>query len=159
MPLFRKVLIANRGEIAVRIIRTCRAMEIPTVAVFSEADRSARHVVEADEAHFIGPAEALRSYLSIGALLDAARRSGAEAVHPGYGFLSQNADFADAVVEAGLVFIGPPGDVHRRMGDKRQARRLMAQAGVPVLPGYDGAGIRANGDTFVHLYFKPEIKV
>jgi len=138
VPLFRKVLIANRGEIAVRIIRTCRAMGIPTVAVFSEADRSARHVVEAEEALPIGPAEALRSYLSIDALIDAARRSGAEAVHPGYGFLSQSADFADAVREAGLVFVGPPGDVHRRMGDKRGARRLMASAGVPVVPGYDG---------------------
>ena len=138
MPLFRKVLIANRGEIAVRIIRTCRAMGIPTVAVFSEADRSARHVVEADEAFPIGPAEAIRSYLSIDALIDAARQSGAEAVHPGYGFLSQNGDFADAVRDAGLVFVGPPGDVHRRMGDKRGARRLMADAGVPVLPGYGG---------------------
>ena len=138
MPLFRKVLIANRGEIAVRIIRTCRAMGIPTVAVFSEADRSARHVVEADEGFAIGPAEALRSYLSIDALIDAARRSGAEAVHPGYGFLSQSADFADAVRDAGLVFVGPPGDVHRRMGDKGEARRLMASVGVPVLPGYDG---------------------
>ncbi|MEE8218323.1 MAG: biotin carboxylase N-terminal domain-containing protein [Vicinamibacteria bacterium] len=138
MPLFRKVLIANRGEIAVRIIRTCRAMGIPTVAVFSEADRSARHVVEADEAFPIGPAEAIRSYLSIDALIDAARQSGAEAVHPGYGFLSQNGDFADAVRDAGLVFVGPPGDVHRRMGDKRGARRHMADAGVPVLPGYGG---------------------
>jgi 3-methylcrotonyl-CoA carboxylase alpha subunit len=138
VPLFRKVLIANRGEIAVRIIRTCRAMGIPTVAVFSEADRSARHVVEANEGFAIGPAEALRSYLSIDALIDAARRSGAEAVHPGYGFLSQSADFADAVRDAGLVFVGPPGDVHRRMGDKGEARRLMASVGVPVLPGYDG---------------------
>ena len=113
-------------------------MGIPTVAVFSEADRSARHVREADEAEAIGPAEALRSYLSIDALIDAARRSGAQAVHPGYGFLSEKGDFADAVRDAGLVFVGPPGDVHRRMGDKKGARRLMAAAGVPVLPGYDG---------------------
>jgi 3-methylcrotonyl-CoA carboxylase alpha subunit len=138
VPLFRKVLVANRGEIAVRIVRTCRAMGIPTVAVFSEADRTARHVREADEAVAIGPAEALRSYLSIDALIDAARRSGADAVHPGYGFLSEKGDFADAVRDAGLVFVGPPGDVHRRMGDKKGARRLMAAAGVPVLPGYDG---------------------
>jgi 3-methylcrotonyl-CoA carboxylase alpha subunit len=138
VPLFRKVLVANRGEIAVRIVRTCRAMGIPTVTVFSEADRSARHVREANEAVAIGPAEALRSYLSIDALIDAARRSGADAVHPGYGFLSEKGDFADAVHDAGLVFVGPPGDVHRRMGDKKGARRLMAAAGVPVVPGYDG---------------------
>jgi acetyl-CoA carboxylase biotin carboxylase subunit len=137
-PLFRKVLVANRGEIAVRIMRTCRVMGLPTVAVFSEVDRAARHVREADEAVSIGPAEASRSYLSIDALVDAARRTKADAVHPGYGFLSQNGDFADAVRDAGLTFVGPPGDVHRRMGDKRAARRLMAKAGVPVLPGYDG---------------------
>ena len=93
-------------------------MGIPTVAVFSEADRGARHVAEADEAVAIGPAEALQSYLSIDALIDAARRSGADAVHPGYGFLSEKGGFADAVRDAGLTFVGPPGDVHRRMGDK-----------------------------------------
>jgi 3-methylcrotonyl-CoA carboxylase alpha subunit len=138
VPPFGKVLIANRGEIAVRIARTCRAMGIPTVAVFSEADQRARHVREADEAVAIGPPAALESYLSIDALLGAARDTGAEAVHPGYGFLSQNGDFADAVRDAGLVFVGPPGDVHRRMGDKKGARRLMAAAGVAVVPGYDG---------------------
>ncbi|HLE61322.1 MAG TPA: biotin carboxylase N-terminal domain-containing protein, partial [Thermoanaerobaculaceae bacterium] len=139
MGLFRKVLIANRGEVAVRVARTCRAMGIPTVAVYSEADHGARHVREADEAVGIGPPEAARSYLSIEAILRAARETGAEAIHPGYGFLSQNGDFADAVRDAGLVFVGPPGDVHRKMGDKSGARRLMAAAGVPVLPGYDGA--------------------
>jgi 3-methylcrotonyl-CoA carboxylase alpha subunit len=138
VPPFGKVLIANRGEIAVRIARTCRAMGIPTVAVFSEADRRARHVREADEAVAIGPSEARQSYLSIDAVLKAARDTRAEAVHPGYGFLSQNGDFADAVRDAGLVFVGPPGGVHRRMGDKKAARRLMAEAGVAVIPGYDG---------------------
>ena len=138
MALFGKLLIANRGEIAVRIFRTCRALGIRTVAVYSEADRGARHVREADEAVAIGPAEALRSYLSIDRILDAARESAADAIHPGYGFLSQNGDFADAVAAAGVVFVGPPGAVHRLMGDKQAARRRMAAAGVPVLPGYDG---------------------
>ncbi len=138
MSPFRKVLIANRGEIAVRVARTCRVMGLPTVAVFSEADRDALHVRAADEAVPIGPAEAARSYLSADAILEAARRTEADAVHPGYGFLSQSADFADAVAAAGLVFIGPPGPVHRRMGDKQGARRLMAASGVPVVPGYDG---------------------
>ena len=138
MSLFGKILIANRGEIAVRVARTCRAMGIPTVAVYSDVDREALHVREADEAVAIGPAEAARSYLDIGALLAAARKTGADAVHPGYGFLSQNGDFADAVAKAGLTFIGPPGPVHRAMGDKKGARRLMAAAGVPVVPGYEG---------------------
>ena len=115
MPPFRKVLIANRGEIAVRVIRTCRALGLPTVAVFSDADRGARHVGEADEAVGIGPAEALRSYLSIDALLEAARSSGADAVHPGYGFLAENPDFADRCAEAGLAFIGPPAEAIRKM--------------------------------------------
>jgi acetyl-CoA carboxylase biotin carboxylase subunit len=137
-PLFRKVLVANRGEIAVRVMRTCRELGIATVAVYSDADRGARHVREADEAVLIGPAEAIRSYLSIDALLKAAHETKAEAIHPGYGFLSQNGDFADAVEAAGLVFVGPPGAVHRLMGDKQAARRRMAAAAVPVLPGYDG---------------------
>jgi 3-methylcrotonyl-CoA carboxylase alpha subunit len=135
---FRKVLIANRGEIAVRIARTCRVMGIRTVAVYSEADRGALHARECDEAVAIGPAEASHSYLSFDAVLAAAARTQADAIHPGYGFLSQNGAFADAVRDAGLVFVGPPGDVHRRMGDKKGARRLMAAAGVPVVPGYDG---------------------
>jgi 3-methylcrotonyl-CoA carboxylase alpha subunit len=138
VPAIRKLLVANRGEIAVRVVRTCRVLGIPTVAVYSEADRGARHVREADEAFCIGPAEALLSYLSIDRILEAARATGADAVHPGYGFLSQSGDFADAVRDAGLVFVGPPGDVHRLMGDKRAARRLMSKAGVPVVAGYDG---------------------
>jgi 3-methylcrotonyl-CoA carboxylase alpha subunit len=134
----KKVLIANRGEIAVRVARTCRVMGIATAAVYSEADAGALHTRVADEAVPIGPAEAARSYLDIDAILAAARRAGADAIHPGYGFLSQNGDFADAVADAGLTFIGPPGHVHRTMGDKKGARRLMAAAGVPVVPGYDG---------------------
>jgi 3-methylcrotonyl-CoA carboxylase alpha subunit len=137
-PLFRKLLIANRGEIAVRVARTARAMGIPTVAVYSEADRGALHARVADEAVPIGPPEAARSYLSIDALLQAARDTGADAVHPGYGFLSQSGDFAEAVAGAGLTFVGPPAAVHRAMGDKKSARRMMAAAGVPVVPGYDG---------------------
>jgi 3-methylcrotonyl-CoA carboxylase alpha subunit len=135
---FTKILIANRGEIAVRIARTCRAMGIRTVAVYSEADREALHVREADEAVLIGPPEAERSYLNIEAVVHAATSRGCQGLHPGYGFLSQNGDFADAVAAAGIGFIGPPGRVHRAMGDKRAARQMMAAAGVPVLPGYDG---------------------
>jgi len=138
MALFRKLLIANRGEIAVRVARTCRTLGIRSVAVYSEADAGALHTRLCDEAYPIGPPEARQSYLNVEALLQAARAAGADAIHPGYGFLSQNGDFADAVAAAGLTFIGPPGDVHRRMGDKQAARRLMTEAGVPVVPGYEG---------------------
>jgi len=136
--MFRKVLIANRGEIAVRIARTLRAMGIGVVAVYSEADRTALHVQVADEAYCIGPAPALESYLNIPAVLDAAKQSGAEAIHPGYGFLSENAAFAQAVADARLVFIGPPAEAIRTMGDKAGAKRLMEAAGVPTVPGYTG---------------------
>ncbi len=135
---FGKILIANRGEIAVRVARTCRVMGIGTAAVYSEADRGAYHTYACDEAHLIGPAESARSYLDIERIVRTAVRAGCEAVHPGYGFLSQRGDFADACAAAGLAFIGPAGDVHRRMGDKKGARRLMRAAGVPVVPGYDG---------------------
>jgi 3-methylcrotonyl-CoA carboxylase alpha subunit len=137
-PPFRKILIANRGEIAVRIARTCRVMGIPTVGVYSEADRRSLHVRATDEAALIGPAESRESYLDIERILDAARRTGADAIHPGYGFLSQNGDFADRTLAAGIAFIGPPGSVHREMGDKSGARKTMARAGVAVVPGYDG---------------------
>ena len=136
--MFDKILIANRGEIAVRIIRACRELGIGSVAVYSEADWNALHVLLADEAYLIGPASATESYLRIEALIKAARRSGAQAVHPGFGFLSENADFAEACGEAGLVFIGPPADAIRLMGDKIAAKRLVEQAGVPTVSGYHG---------------------
>ena len=135
----RKVLVANRGEIARRIIRGCRRLGVATVAVYSEADAGAPHVVDADEAVAIGPAPARASYLSIDAVLDAARRVGADAIHPGYGFLSENWRFAQACRDADLTFVGPPTDAIRLMGDKIEARRLMAAAGVPVLPGSEGS--------------------
>ncbi|MEN4957546.1 acetyl/propionyl/methylcrotonyl-CoA carboxylase subunit alpha [Stenotrophomonas indicatrix] len=136
--MFSKVLIANRGEIACRVIATCRRLGIATVAVYSDADRNARHVRLADEAIHIGPAAARESYLRSDAILDAACRSGAQAIHPGYGFLSENADFADACVAAGIAFIGPPASAIRAMGDKSAAKALMAKAGVPLTPGYHG---------------------
>ncbi|MCW5636867.1 MAG: carbamoyl-phosphate synthase subunit L, partial [Rubrivivax sp.] len=135
---FRKVLIANRGEIACRVMRTAHRLGYRTVAVFSDADARAPHVAMADEAVRIGPPPAAQSYLDIGALLDAARRTGADAVHPGYGFLSERADFARACADAGLVFIGPPAEAIAAMGDKAAAKRRMREAGVPCAPGYLG---------------------
>jgi acetyl-CoA carboxylase, biotin carboxylase subunit len=135
--MFRKVLIANRGEIAVRVIRTLREMGIASVAVYSDADRTSQHVRMADEAEHIGPSSSAESYLSIEKVLDAARKHGAEAIHPGYGFLSENADFAAACEDAGLVFIGPSTDSIRRMGSKTAARQTAVAAGAPVVPGID----------------------
>jgi 3-methylcrotonyl-CoA carboxylase alpha subunit len=136
--LFGKILIANRGEIACRVIRSARRLGIATVAVYSQADQHALHVELADEAWPIGPPPAAESYLNIGAILDAARNSGAEAVHPGYGFLSENAEFAEACAAAGVVFIGPPASAIRAMGSKAAARALMQRSGVPLVPGYHG---------------------
>jgi 3-methylcrotonyl-CoA carboxylase alpha subunit len=135
----RKLLIANRGEIALRIQRTCRAMGIATVAVFSDADEDALFVRRADEAVRIGPAPSRESYLVIEKIVDAARRTGADAIHPGYGFLSERAELAEACEAAGIVFVGPTPAAIRAMGLKREAKRTAAEAGVPVVPGYDGA--------------------
>jgi acetyl-CoA carboxylase biotin carboxylase subunit len=136
--MFSKILIANRGEIAVRLIRACRELGIASVAVYSQADQQALHVRLADEAIPIGPAAASESYLNIDRLLDAARSSRAQAIHPGYGFLSENAAFAQAVQDAGLTFIGPPVEAMKAMGDKGAARAQMQAAGIPVAPGYQG---------------------
>src|SRR5271155_5481692 len=133
--MFRKLLIANRGEIAVRVIRACRELGVRTVAVFSDADRNALHVRMADEAVRLGPATARESYLDIAKVLDAARKTGAEAIHPGYGFLSENAEFAQACVDGGIIFVGPPASAMRILGSKTSARRTMEKAGVPFVPG------------------------
>ncbi|MFK7928391.1 MAG: biotin carboxylase N-terminal domain-containing protein, partial [Myxococcota bacterium] len=135
--MIQRLLIANRGEIACRIIQTARRMGVFTIAVFSEADRGARHVALADASVLIGPSEASESYLRADALLSAAARTDADAIHPGYGFLSENADFARSVVDAGLTWVGPPASAIDAMGDKARSKVLMRQAGVPCVPGFD----------------------
>ncbi len=136
--MFHKVLIANRGEIAVRIIRACKELGVRTIAVYSEADRDSMHARLADEAICIGPAPAVRSYLNIPAIMAAAEVADAEAIHPGYGFLAENAEFAEIVLESGYAWIGPPPAAMRTMGDKVRAKQAMKKAGVPVVPGSDG---------------------
>src|SRR5947209_5873319 len=136
--MFTKILIANRGEIAVRIMATCREMGISTVAVYSEADRNALHVREADEAYAIGPAPAAQSYLRINAIVEVAKKSGAQAIHPGYGFLAENTALVEACEEAGVIFIGPPPSAMRLMGSKIAAKQLAVSVNVPVIPGYNG---------------------
>ena len=136
--MLKRVLIANRGEIALRVLRACREMDIETVAVYSEADAEALHVQLATQSVCIGPARAADSYLNQDALLTVAKATGCDGLHPGYGFLSENADFADACAREGITFIGPSGDTIRKAGSKSAARELMKAAGVPVTPGSDG---------------------
>ncbi|MFQ5583794.1 MAG: biotin carboxylase N-terminal domain-containing protein, partial [Calditrichia bacterium] len=135
MAKIRKILIANRGEIAIRIIRSCREMNIKTVALYSDADRLSPHVLMADEAYHIGASRASESYLNINKIIDNAKLSGADAVHPGYGFLAENADFASRVQKANLIFIGPNPASIRLMGNKTESRKTMTAAGIPVVPG------------------------
>ena len=137
--MFRKILVANRGEIACRVIRSARRMGIATVAVYSDADRDALHVAMADEAVHIGAAPPRESYLRADRIIEACRRSGAEAVHPGYGFLSENAEFSKTCKESDIVFIGPPAGAIEAMGSKSAAKAIMGAAGVPLVPGYHEA--------------------
>ena len=135
--MFERILIANRGEIAVRIIRTCKRMRIGTVAVYSEADSRSQYVEQADEAAFIGPAPAQDSYLNKSKIIDAALSFGCQAIHPGYGFLAENSEFAQMVAEAGLIFVGPSPEAIALLGDKIASKEAARKAGVPVIPGHD----------------------
>src|SRR6202007_1722354 len=136
--MFKKILIANRGEIALRVICACKELGIKTVAIYSEADRNSLHVRFADEAICVGPPQLSQSYLNIPAVISAAEIANVEAIHPGYGLLSENANFAEVCEACGIKFIGPPPDIIRLMGEKEKARAAMKKAGVPILPGSDG---------------------
>ena len=133
--MIKKVLVANRGEIAIRVMRSCREMGIKSVAVFSEADRKSMHVRYADEAYCVGPATSAESYLNVDKIIEVAKKSKSDAIHPGYGFLSENAGFAERVEKEGIIFIGPSPYAVRTMGDKLTARQLMIDSNVPVVPG------------------------
>ncbi|MGD9379932.1 MAG: biotin carboxylase N-terminal domain-containing protein, partial [candidate division WOR-3 bacterium] len=137
--MFKKILVANRGEIAVRVLRACREMNIASVTVYSDADRNSLHTRYADEVYYLGAAPATQSYLKIDSIIDVAKRSGAEAVHPGYGFLAENTEFARACEESGIVFIGPTAKAIELLGDKIASKKTMTKAGIPVIPGSDGA--------------------
>ncbi|MCA9245426.1 MAG: acetyl-CoA carboxylase biotin carboxylase subunit, partial [Phycisphaerales bacterium] len=139
-PMFKKILIANRGEIALRVIRACRKLNVQSVAVFSDADSHLPFVQEADEAHYLGPSPSADSYLRIDRIVDLAKEYGAEGIHPGYGFLAENANFAKACEAAGIVFIGPDSGAIDRLGDKRHAKAVAEEAGVPVTPWVKCAG-------------------
>ena len=147
--MFKKILIANRGEIACRVIKTAKKMGIQTVAIYSDADRDALHVKMADEAVHIGPPPANQSYIVIEKVMDAIRQTGAEAVHPGYGFLSENKLFAEALEKAGVAFIGPPANAIESMGDKITSKKLAQEAGVSTVPGY--MGLIENADEAVKI--------
>src|SRR5512143_1326486 len=142
--MFKKILIANRGEIAIRIMRACRELGIQTIAVYSDADKNALHVRHADEAIHLGPAAPKESYLNVEKIIAAAKQTKADAIHPGYGFLSENASFAAAVASASLTFIGPAADSIHLMGDKEEAKIRMKAAGVPTVPGEEG--LETEGD-------------
>lgn len=145
LNMFKRVLIANRGEIAVRVIRACRELGIPTVAVYSQADAKSLHVRLATDAYCIGPAPSAQSYLSIPAIISTALMTGCDAIHPGYGFMSERADFVDICTEHGIKFIGPSADSMRKMGDKATARKTMIENDVPVTPGTGSFGIIRAG--------------
>jgi acetyl-CoA carboxylase, biotin carboxylase subunit len=156
--MLKKVLIANRGEIAVRVTRTLHEMGIAAVAVYSEADREALHVRMADEAYAIGPAPAAESYLRIDRLIDVMKRSGCDGVHPGYGFLSENPAFPEACERAGITFIGPPASAMRAMGSKTAARAKMAEAGVPIVPGGDAQSVEEAKATAARIGYPVMLK-
>ena len=136
--MFNKILIANRGEIACRVARSAHRMGIQTVGIYSEADKYSQHTKAMDQAFLVGPAPAIDSYLKVDHLLEVAKYTKAQAIHPGYGFLSENADFVETLAHKGLVFVGPPAEAIRKMGSKSESKKIMEKAGVPILPGYHG---------------------